>query len=182
MHMNKRRITKMDEIPVHVGDQVIFEKTVGESDVYLYAGITGDLNANHVNEAVMRKTRFGQRIAHGALILGFISTASTRMIELGLSRSNAFTPVGLGYDRSRFIAPVFIGNTISVIYTISEVDQERLRTVADVTVTTEDERLVVVAKHLMKWLPIDQEHEVGVRAKGPSDQVNEIGGKAKAMP
>ena len=44
---------------------VTFSKTVGESDVYLFAGITGDLSPNHVNEEAMRQTIYGTRIAHG---------------------------------------------------------------------------------------------------------------------
>ena len=146
----------MNEIPVPIGESVRFEKTVGESDVYLFAGITGDLNANHVNEAFMRKTDFGRRIAHGALVLGFVSTASTQMIELGLSRADNFVPVSVGYDRVRFIAPVFIGDTITVDYTISAIDQDKLRTVAEIEINTDDERLVVVAQHHLKWIPIDQ--------------------------
>jgi len=56
-------------------------KTVSESDVYLFAGITGDLSPNHTDEAYMRKTRYGRRIAHGALAVGFMSNASTKILE-----------------------------------------------------------------------------------------------------
>ena len=57
---------------VSVGQEVTFGKTVSESDVYLFAGLTGDLSANHVNEAVMAKSKFGRRVAHGALVVGFM--------------------------------------------------------------------------------------------------------------
>ena len=67
---------------VEIGDEVTYSKTVGESDVYLFAGITGDLSSNHVNEQVMKESSFGQRIAHGALLVGFMSTTSTMMIEM----------------------------------------------------------------------------------------------------
>ena len=147
----------MEAIPVRIGDLVHFEKTVSESDVYLFAGITGDLNANHVNEAYMKKTIYGRRIAHGALMLGYISTASTKMIDLGLSRSNDFVPVALGYDKVRFLAPVFLGDTITVEYAISEVDGNKSRTLADIKITTHDQRLAVVAKHHLKWLPAAQQ-------------------------
>ena len=50
-----------------VGTTVTFSKTVGESDVYLMAGITGDFSPNHVNEEYMNGTRYGRRIAHGVL-------------------------------------------------------------------------------------------------------------------
>ena len=57
-----------------VGDTAEFSKTVSESDVYLYAGITGDLNPAHIDEAYAKGTFFKKRIAHGMLAAGFIST------------------------------------------------------------------------------------------------------------
>ena len=57
------------------GDRAEFSKTISESDVYLYAGITGDFNPAHVNQAYAEKTFFKSRIAHGLLSAGFISTA-----------------------------------------------------------------------------------------------------------
>ena len=105
-----------EDFYVKVGDQVQFAKTVGESDVYLFAGITGDLSSNHVNEEVMRRSSYGRRIAHGALMIGFMSTSSTLMIEKSGGVGSEETPVSLGYDRIRFLAPVFIGDTITVTY------------------------------------------------------------------
>ena len=97
-------------------------KTVSESDVYLFAGITGDFAPNHVDEEYMRGTPYGRRIAHGALLVGFMSTASTMMVERHGGLAQDETPVSLGYDRIRFIAPVFLGDTVTVTYTIAEVD------------------------------------------------------------
>ncbi|MBI4254019.1 MAG: hypothetical protein HY616_03010, partial [Candidatus Rokubacteria bacterium] len=63
-----------------VGKKVTVRKTVSESDVYLFAGLTGDLSPNHVDEAYMRTTTYGRRIAHGALLVGLMSNASTKII------------------------------------------------------------------------------------------------------
>jgi len=112
----------MSGFHVAVGDQVRFAKTVGESDVYLFAGITGDFSSNHVNEAVMARSAYGRRIAHGALLVGFMSTTSTLMIEQAGGVPADETPVSLGYDRIRFLGPVFIGDTITVVYRIAEID------------------------------------------------------------
>jgi len=71
----------MSEFYVKPGDSVSFAKTVGETDIYLFAGITGDFAVNHVNEQYMAKSKYGRRIAHGALLIGFASTCSTLMIE-----------------------------------------------------------------------------------------------------
>ena len=68
----------MSDFYVQPGDEVRFSKTVGESDVYLFAGITGDFAGNHVNEEYMKKSSYGRRIAHGALMIGFMSTLSSR--------------------------------------------------------------------------------------------------------
>ena len=55
------------------GDTVEFAKTISESDVYLFAGVTGDFNPAHINENYAKKTFFKTRIAHGMLLAGLIS-------------------------------------------------------------------------------------------------------------
>jgi len=142
----------MKSMHAEIGDAVRFSKTVSEADVYLYAGITGDFSGNHVNEEFMKKSVYGHRIAHGALTIGFMSTASTLMIERSLSQGIDSTPVSLGYDRVRFLSPVFFGDTVNVTYTIKEVDVERRRTRAQVDVVNQDGTLVAVGEHLLKWV------------------------------
>ncbi len=139
----------MDAFPVRVGEQVTFSKTVSESDVYLFAGITGDLSPNHVNAEFMQGTHFRQRIAHGALLIGYMSNCSTALC----ARTNTpdETPVSLGYDRIRFIAPVFIGDTITVTYRIAEIDPARRQSIADVRLTARGE-LCAVATHILRWV------------------------------
>ncbi len=141
----------MSNTPVEVGRRFVFRKTVSESDVYLFAGITGDLSPNHVDEAAMAETRYGARIAHGALILGYTSTCSTMAVEAG--RGGAFgTPVSVGYDRVRLIAAVRIGDTIEVGYVISAWDPKLRRSRSEVTITNQDGATVAVAEHIMAWV------------------------------
>ena len=83
----------MSDFHVKVGDVVHFSKTVSESDVYLFAGITGDFAPNHVNHAVMEKSSYRQRIAHGALMVGFMSTTSTMVIANKDWNTSGETPV-----------------------------------------------------------------------------------------
>ena len=130
-----------------------FAKTVSESNVYLFAGITGDFAPNHVDEEYMRGTPYGRRIAHGALLVGFMSTASTMMVERHGALAQDETPVSLGYDRIRFIAPVFLGDTITVTYTITEVDPVRRRSRSRIEVTDQQGETVAVAEHILKWVP-----------------------------
>lgn len=142
----------MDRFYVAVGDQVSFAKTIGESDVYLFAGITGDLAPNHVNEAFMARSVYGRRIAHGALLVGFMSTASTLMIDQCRGTAGDETPVSLGYDRIRFLAPAFIGDTVTVSYRIDEIDPSRRRSRSEIEVRNQAGELVAVARHILKWV------------------------------
>ncbi|MCM3716509.1 MaoC family dehydratase [Alkalihalobacillus oceani] len=127
-----------------IGDEVEFSKTVSETDVYMFAGITGDFSPNHVNEEFMQKTPYKKRIAHGALAVGFISTASYLMIE----RKN-IKAVSYGYDKVRFTKPIFIGDTITVKYQIEEIDKEKLRTVASCQVFNQHGEVCTVAQHIL---------------------------------
>lgn len=142
----------MGDFYVSVGDQVSFSKTVGESDIYLFAGITGDFAGNHVNEAFMRKTSYGRRIAHGALLIGFMSTTSTMIIDRARRLNGDETPVSLGYDRIRFTAPVFINDTITVTYRVAEIDPDRRRAKSEIQVTNQDGQVVAVGSHILAWV------------------------------
>ncbi len=136
-----------------LGASTSFSKTVSESDVYLFAGITGDFAPNHVDEQFMRNTPYGRRIAHGALLVGYMSTASTMVNTQMAERAPSIFPVSLGYDRVRFLKPVFLGDTITVRYTVDSIDAAKNRTLAKVEVTNEKNELVAAATHLMNWLP-----------------------------
>src|SRR5262245_28340706 len=103
--------------PLVPGQQVTCTKTVSESDVYLFAGITGDFSPNHLDEALMKKSAYGGRIAHGALLVGYMSRASSLILE-DVPRPAGYTPVSMGYDRIRFLQAVRIGDTITISYRI----------------------------------------------------------------
>ncbi|MGI9522077.1 MAG: MaoC/PaaZ C-terminal domain-containing protein [Hyphomicrobiaceae bacterium] len=152
-----------EDFYVKVGDGATFSKTVGEYDIYGFAGITGDFSPNHVNKSYMEKSSYGQLQAHGALMVGYMSTASTYVVA-HTRQDGSETPVSLGYDRVRFIAPVYIGDTITVSYRISAVDTERRRSTGDIRITNQDGTLVSVATHILKWVanPVhDQDQDQG---------------------
>ena len=114
---------KFEEIAV--GDEADFSKTVTESDIYLFAGITGDFNPVHVNKVYAAQSIFEGRVAHGMLSAGFISTV------LG----NALPGPGTVYlsQTLEFKAPVRINDTIiarvKVLEKIVKKKQLRLETV-----------------------------------------------------
>ena len=141
----------MSESPVPIGRTATFTKTISESDVYLYAGITGDFSPNHVDQTYMERSAWGRRMAHGALLVGFVSTVST--MAIADTRDNAKeTPVAVGMDRVRYLKPVFIGDTITVSYRIDRFDDAKRRTVAKAEVTNQNGELVAVADHLLQWV------------------------------
>lgn len=136
-----------------IGCKVTFSKTVGESDIYLFAGITGDLSPNHVDREFMKQTTYGRRIAHGSLLIGYMSTASTMILQKFPPEAEDMTPVSLGYDRIRFLKPVFINDTITVHYAIESVDHEENRSLSNIEIKNQHGDLVAVAKHILKWVP-----------------------------
>jgi len=141
----------MSTFHVEVGKSVKFSKTVSESDVYLFAGITGDLSPNHVNKAYMEKSSYGRLMAHGALMVGYMSTAST--MAIAHTRDSDETAVSLGYDRIRFLKPVFLGDTITVHYEFTQIDPATKRSTAKIEITNQDGELVTVGQHILKWVP-----------------------------
>ena len=143
----------MTAFHVGVGDTARFSKTVGEADVTLFAGITGDLSPNHVDEARMSRSPYGGRIAHGALLVGYMSTASSMIcarVEAAAGLDE--TPVSLGYDRVRFLKAVRLGDTITVTYRVTETDPDRRRSRAAIEVVNQRGETVAVAEHVLKWL------------------------------
>lgn len=95
-----------------IGDKASVSKTISETDVYLFAGITGDFNPVHVNQVIAQKSFVHVRIAHGALISGMISTV------IGMQLPGPGT-IYMEQD-SRFLQPVCIGDTITAIVEIAE--------------------------------------------------------------
>ena len=141
----------MEDFYVKVGSETTFSKTISESDVYLFAGITGDFSPNHINRQYMERSSYGRLMAHGALLVGFMSTVST--MAIAETREADEIPVSVGYDRIRFLQPVFLGDTVTVTYKIIEIEHSRKRSYADIELINQNRELVAVAKHILQWVP-----------------------------
>ena len=135
-----------------IGETATFAKTITETDLVLFSGLTGDFDPIHVNEAYARTTPFGKRIAHGALVMGLLSTTASMMSRRSVERGSTATSVSLGYDRIRFLKPVFIGDTLTARYEIEAIDEEALRSRSKVEVSNQDGELCLVGIHIMKWV------------------------------
>jgi acyl dehydratase len=135
---------------VAVGQSVTLHKTVTEADVLRFAELSGDDNPHHTDATFAASTRFGQRIAHGALLIAYVSAAFTRYVESYLTLQ---TPVvSYGYDRIRFVKPVLFGDALTIEHTIAEIDATDQRVFADVKLTNQRGELVAIARHVMKFV------------------------------
>lgn len=102
---------------INKGDTASFTKTVSETDVYLYAGITGDFNPLHIDEVYAQKFLFKKRIAHGLLTGGLISTVlGAKLPGPGTIYVSQFF---------NFKMPVYIGDTITAIVEVIEKIEEK---------------------------------------------------------
>ena len=126
----------IDELKV--GDSAQISKTVSETDIYLFAGITGDFNPAHVDEQYARGTFFGTRIAHGMLTAGFISAV------LGCRLPGP----GAVYLRQEvsFLGPVKIGDTITARAEVTEIDTAKGRVRLLTTCDNQDGKRVLTGE------------------------------------
>jgi len=123
----------IDEITV--GDSAEFTKTISESDIYLFAGVTGDLNPFHINEEYARQTYFKGRIAHGMLLAGFISN----VVGCQLPGPGAIYVK----QELKFTAPARIGDTITAKATVTEVVTDKNRVILQTTCTNQNGDVVL---------------------------------------
>ena len=131
-----------------IGKSATYSRTVGESDVYLFGGICGDLHQNHYDEQFMGNTVYKHRIAHGMLVLSYMSTAGSL-----LNQKMNWNTVSYGYDRVRFIKPVFIGDTLTATETVVKVDDDG-KYFAEVTCTNQNGITVAAAIHVSKFIEV----------------------------
>ena len=120
---------------IQPGDSATFTKTLSESDIYLFAGITGDLNPAHVDAVAAAEGMFKQRIAHGMLSASFISTVLAMKLP----------GPGTIYvsQEAQFRAPVFIGDTVTAKAECIEKLEPRKWLKFHTTVSNQDGKLVV---------------------------------------
>jgi 3-hydroxybutyryl-CoA dehydratase len=134
------RSRTIDELAV--GDSAVFRKTVSESDVYLFAGITGDLNPVHVDAEFAKTSPFGARVAHGPLTLslcaGLLGTELPGVGTIAVSNH-------IDYER-----PVYIGDTIEVRIEVAELDTERNNATFRVTWHNQDGESVATGTMVVK--------------------------------
>lgn len=127
---------------LRVGDKACYQKTVTETDIYLFAGITGDNNPVHINSIEAEKTVFKERIAHGMLIGSFISTV------LGTQLPGPGT-IYLEQE-VKFCLPVKINDTITAEVEVEELNIDKNTVKLYTSCKNQDNKVVIqgVAKVL----------------------------------
>lgn len=118
-----------------IGDSASFTKTITDTDIYLYAGITGDFNPAHINQVEAEKSVFGRRVAHGMLSAGLISAV------LGTTLPGPGT-IYTGQEL-RFVKPVFVGDTITATLTVAELIPEKNRAKFETVCTNQNGEVVI---------------------------------------
>ena len=119
---------------IHVGDQETFTKTMTQTDMILWVGLTGDMNPVHIDKEYAATTRFKDVIIPGLLVAGLISTVMTQS-----TFGNVYSSQSL-----KFLKPVYVGDTITAVATVIEQMDDKHR----VKVKTEcynqtDDRVIV---------------------------------------
>lgn len=105
---------------IEIGEsRTTFGRTITETDFVVHAGHTGDFFPHHMDAVFMKDSEFGQRIAHGTMVFA---------IGIGLT-ATVINPVAFsyGYDRLRFVRPVFIGDTIRTRVTAARKEDDPKR-------------------------------------------------------
>jgi len=122
-------------------------RTIGESDLMAFAGLTGDYSELHTSDVYAQSSQFGRRVAHG--MLGLAYAHGLMWPRTGELRDTAIA--FLGIDEWKFAGPIFVGDTIFVNYTIESLRDSKSKptqaiAVFDVEIVTQDERVVQKGK------------------------------------
>ena len=120
---------------LQLGQKAWFEKTIGEADIEMFCGISGDINPVHVSNVAAEKSVFGKRVAHGILVAGLTSSV------LGMQLPGPGT-IYMGQEL-RFVAPVFIGDTVRAEVEVIEINKQKKIARLKTTSRNQDGRVVI---------------------------------------
>ena len=140
--MAEGEISVLDKLGVDVGYKTSVTKTITETDIVMFAGISTDLNPIHINENYAKKTFFGSRIAHGVLSLALVSAAGTELPGLIILLSMS----------GKFLKPVRIGDTITAATEVVAVRKDKAIVTLKTSCTNQNGELVVEGETVVKLL------------------------------
>lgn len=121
---------------LNVGDVETMTKTMTESDVMLWVGITGDMNPVHIDRVYGKTTRFKDIVVPGLCVAGLISTAVTKV-----TFGNVYAMQNL-----KFVKPVYVGDTITATATIVEKLEEKHMVRIETKCINQDDVTVIIGE------------------------------------
>ncbi len=127
---------------IAIGDNASFAKTITETDIVHYAGLTGDFNPIHIDAEYARQSMFKERVAHGMLVSGLISA----VLGTQLPGPNS---IYLGQNL-KFTAPVKIGDTVTAVVTVTEKRDDKRIITLQTTVSNQHGEVVVDGNAVVK--------------------------------
>jgi len=125
---------------IKIGEKATFGKTVTEADVFAFAGITGDFNPIHVNAEFARNSMFERRVAHGMLTASLVDQTLTNLGGLGTIHMSQFV---------KFLAPVFIGDTVTVTSEVVGKQEEKKRITVKSVIVNQESKTVLEGEALI---------------------------------
>ncbi|MEQ8934158.1 MAG: MaoC family dehydratase [Silicimonas sp.] len=140
---------------VKIGDRFTVSKTLTETDLAMFCSISGDFDPIHVDDEYAKSTIFGRRIAHGLLSIALLSTVAAKMSARAKDRGFRGSSVSMGFDKLRFVKPVFIGDTLTGVYLVDKVDTELGRSLSSVSIVNQSQETCAAGTHVMRWLQED---------------------------
>ena len=126
----------LDKLGVDIGYKTTHEKTVTEADINNFAEVSGDFNPIHMREEYAKKTFFGGRIAHGVIPIGLLSAAMAKLPGLVIFLSQSI----------RFLKPVRIGDTITAIAEVINIQRDKGIVTLKNTCVNQNEETVVTGE------------------------------------
>lgn len=114
-------------------------------EVLQFAALSGDFEKIHVDEAYAKTTQYKRCIAHGLLLLAHMGAGLLDEETKGLN-------VSYGYNRIRFIGPVFVGDSITTVSRVIEKNEEKSEVIVEEQLYDQEDHLAVVAHHVYKFI------------------------------
>lgn len=130
----ENRVRKWEDM--QVGDSASFTKTMTETDVVLWVGLTGDMNPIHIDQEYSKTTRFGKVLVPGVLVLGLVSNVITQ-VTFGHVYAN---------QSIKFLKPVYIGDTVTATGTIIEKIEAKNMVRIETKCVNQDGALVMIGE------------------------------------
>ncbi len=136
---------------IEIGESASFSKTITETDITLFAGITGDFNPMHTNEEFAKKTMFKRRIAHGGIATSLLAPVLGTLLP-GLGTVALSTSC-------RYKAPVYPGDTVTVKATVKEKEVEKNRVNMECIWSNQEDTVVAKGEALV-MPPLEEYREM----------------------